>query len=117
MCWKNRLSRSCITISSPEYKIWSLARRSAGNFRPGATWLPAVVQKKLGPLMYLVKQGEGKYFGQYGTPYPPTSTVLSATVSMEETAPANAALKICQWIQNNHQKSLSIETPSATDEH
>ena len=82
----------------------------ARNFRSGATWLPAVVQKKLVPLTYLVKQGEGKYCRRHidhlrpyhgmrkenaqllenGTSYPPTSTVSNATIQMEETVPTSA---------------------------
>ena len=83
----------------------------ARNFRPGATWLPAVVQKKLGPLTYLVKQGEGKFCRrhiahlrsyhstrkedtqllEYGTPYLPTSTASSATIPTEETTRTSSA--------------------------
>ena len=82
----------------------------ARNFRPGATWLPAVVQKKLGPLTYLVKQREGKYCKrhidhlrpyhdtrkeeaqplEYGTSYPPTSAASSTTVQAEGTALTSA---------------------------
>ena len=81
----------------------------ARNFRPGVTWILAVVRKKLGPLTYLVKQKEGKFCRRHVDhlrPYHstrmeeaqpseyetcPTTSTSDATVPTEETVSATSA--------------------------
>ena len=79
----------------------------ARNFRPGATWIPAVVRKKLGPLTYLVEQKEGKFCRRHVDHLRPYHST-----TMEEAQPSE--YETCPTMSTSDANVPTEETASAT---